>query len=620
AVVRVCRLVEGMPLALELAAGWTKILPTDEIASEIQRSLDFLSTSLRNVPQRHRSITAVFEQTWGRLTDEERRVFNALSVFRGGYHREAAEVVAGVSIRVLSNLMDKSLLTREPNGRYQMHELMRQYAQDRLETSPEEAIRIHELHATYYTRFLHEWEQDLNGGRQREACLEIEADIDNIRAAWSWAVEHSKVEAIESAGSGISASATVPAASRMSPPSDPAARSMPAAQPTVYGRSVDDHVEPVRHDRTADAAGGDEPLWPRTPADTGDRFPSGAEAAESRLRGGTEDRFQRDAGPWPPAGAEPWSSDDRPDVRSAADRSSERPGRAAAFAQVPVPPIQAPHADQPREPGGRFARTDGPAPDAFGAIGPVTGTARPVSPARGVAQPARVDDLRPSDEGGNRAPVAPWDDQPQRQRWAGGAGNPDQTLSGAWDGLDTGDARADAWPGTRAEAPPTGRATAAGTAPVGGRDTEDGPPRQQSGAATGADSAPPWVDRDDGQQERFDSFRSEMERPADPPPPQVRNARVLAMVLAAAVLLLAVPLGTLWLLGRTGDQGFNPAVGSCVKQDGAGAVAAGCGDAGAYTVVAKANDPGKCDPKQPHVVLQNVEGDNVLCLRPAAAK
>ncbi|HXQ38643.1 MAG TPA: helix-turn-helix domain-containing protein, partial [Anaerolineales bacterium] len=109
AVVRVCRLVEGMPLALELAAAWTRILPTDEIASEIQRNLDFLSTSLRDVPQRHQSITAVFEQTWGRLTEEERRVFSALSVFSGGFRREAAEAVAGVSIRVLSDLVDKSL-------------------------------------------------------------------------------------------------------------------------------------------------------------------------------------------------------------------------------------------------------------------------------------------------------------------------------------------------------------------------------------------------------------------------------------------------------------------------------------------------------------------------------
>ncbi len=197
AVVRVCRLVEGMPLALELASTWTRILPTDEIASQIQHNLDFLSTSLRDVPQRHQSITAVFAQTWGQLTAEEQRVFSALSVFSGGFPREAAEAVVAVSVPVLSDLADKSLLTREPNGRYQIHELLRQYAQTRLETTPEETIRVHDAHSAYYTRFLYERNNDLNGGRQREACLEIEADIDNIRAAWSWAVEHSRVEAID---------------------------------------------------------------------------------------------------------------------------------------------------------------------------------------------------------------------------------------------------------------------------------------------------------------------------------------------------------------------------------------------------------------------------------------
>jgi predicted ATPase/DNA-binding CsgD family transcriptional regulator/transcriptional regulator with XRE-family HTH domain len=199
AVVRVCRLVEGMPLALELAAGWTKILPTEEIASEIQRNLDFLSTSLRDVPERHQSITAVFAQTWERLTAEERRVFRALSVFSGGFRRKAAEAVAGVSMRVLSDLVDKSLLTREPDGPYQIHELLRQYAESRLETRPEEAIRVHDSHSMYYTGFLDDRNNDLNGGRQREASLEIEAEIDNIRAAWSWAVEHSIVEAIDQA-------------------------------------------------------------------------------------------------------------------------------------------------------------------------------------------------------------------------------------------------------------------------------------------------------------------------------------------------------------------------------------------------------------------------------------
>jgi predicted ATPase/DNA-binding CsgD family transcriptional regulator len=199
AVIRVCRLVEGMPLALELAAVWTKALRTDEIASEIQHNLDFLSTSLRNVPQRHRSMQAVFEQTWQRLTDEEQRVFSALSVFRGGFRREAAQAVAAMSLRVLSDLVDKSLLTREPDGRYQIHELLRQYAEARLETTPDEANRIHELHAAYYVRFLYERDNDLNSNRQREVALEIEAELDNTRAAWSWTIEYSRFEKIEQA-------------------------------------------------------------------------------------------------------------------------------------------------------------------------------------------------------------------------------------------------------------------------------------------------------------------------------------------------------------------------------------------------------------------------------------
>lgn len=367
-------------------------------------------------------------------------------------------------------------------------------------------------------------------------------------------------------GAAVSASATVPAASRMAPPSDPGAMPMPAAQPRVYGRAVE-----------------------------------------------AEDHYQREAGAgWPGAAAEPWSRDDRAEARGAPDPAAER------HAAVPAPHL----GDQQRGSGGRFVPPERPAPDAFG--GPAAGTARPVGSAAGGAQPPHVDDRIPSDEGRNQPPRSPWDeqpppgspwdDQPPRQRWGGAAGNPDQTQIRPWDGPDTAGSPADAWRGARAEGPPAGQAHVAGTARVGSRDAGDGPPRQHSPAA-----APPRADRDDHDQERFDSFQSAAQPPADPPPPPVRNGRVLAMVLAAAVLLLGVPLGTLWLLGRTGEPEFNPAVGSCVKQEGSGAAATGCGEAGAYTVVAKANDPGKCDPKQPHIVMQNVGGDNVLCLRPAAA-
>ncbi|TWJ24815.1 hypothetical protein JD76_04971 [Micromonospora endolithica] len=110
---------------------------------------------------------------------------------------------------------------------------------------------------------------------------------------------------------------------------------------------------------------------------------------------------------------------------------------------------------------------------------------------------------------------------------------------------------------------------------------------------------------------------------AETPAPKVRNGRVLAAVLVAAVLILAVPLGLLTLLGMVGDPeketGFDPAVGSCVKQSGTSATAVDCGAAGAFTVVSKADSKEKCaDPAQPHVVLQGEGADRVLCLKPAA--
>src|SRR5262249_33165015 len=123
---RICQLVQGMPLGLELAAPWIRTLSCREIAAEIEHSLDFLTTVLRNVPQRHRSLRAVFEQTWARLSQAEQAVLMQLSVFRGGCTREAAEVMAGATLAVLSSLVDKALVHRTNLGRYELHELIRQ--------------------------------------------------------------------------------------------------------------------------------------------------------------------------------------------------------------------------------------------------------------------------------------------------------------------------------------------------------------------------------------------------------------------------------------------------------------------------------------------------------------
>lgn len=196
-VAHICQLVEGVPLAIELAASWTKTMRCAVIAAEIQRNLDFLATNLRNLPERQRSMRAVFDHSWKLLTPQERSAFKRLSVFRGGFRREAAERIAGASLIILTALVDKSLLRWEPDGRYQIHELLRQYAAEQLVQSPEDVERVYDAHCAYYADFLHGRLDDMLGGRQLEATAEIKAELENIRAAWQWAVELAKVEEIQ---------------------------------------------------------------------------------------------------------------------------------------------------------------------------------------------------------------------------------------------------------------------------------------------------------------------------------------------------------------------------------------------------------------------------------------
>lgn len=195
-VVRICRLVGGMPLALELAASWVKTLTCADIAAEIAHDLNFLESSLRDMPPRHRSMLAVFHQTWKQLSSKEQQIFQQLSIFHGGFSREAAAQIAGASLPTLSALLDKSLLRRQPDGRYQIHELLRQYAAEQLAQTPQQVNAVHERHCAYYTTFLHNHLDAVLGSEQRVAFTEIHAELDNIRAAWQWAVDHADTTAI----------------------------------------------------------------------------------------------------------------------------------------------------------------------------------------------------------------------------------------------------------------------------------------------------------------------------------------------------------------------------------------------------------------------------------------
>jgi len=183
----ICRLVEGMPLALELAATWTEALSLREIAARIQKNLDFLESDLRNLPPRHRSMRAVFDTTWGSLRRTERDVYAQLSVFQGGFTAEAARAVAGASLKMLSTFISKSLLRFNPSRqRYENHELLRQFAAEKLA----DEAQARQRHARYTCALLQRLEPDLKGPRQQEGLTAIEQELENARAAWTWAIAH----------------------------------------------------------------------------------------------------------------------------------------------------------------------------------------------------------------------------------------------------------------------------------------------------------------------------------------------------------------------------------------------------------------------------------------------
>jgi serine/threonine protein kinase/two-component SAPR family response regulator len=188
-VVHICRLVEGIPLAILLAATWVELLTPAEIAREIGTEIGFLETDLRDVPARHRSMRAVFDASWRLLGKRERMVLRGLSAFCGGFTRRAAQAVTRASLRDLMALTHKSLLRRTAEGRYDLaHELLRQYAREKLEDSGQ-ADAVRDAHTAYYARFMRQRDEDLEGRRQVAALDEIEADLQNVRAAWTWALE-----------------------------------------------------------------------------------------------------------------------------------------------------------------------------------------------------------------------------------------------------------------------------------------------------------------------------------------------------------------------------------------------------------------------------------------------
>jgi len=206
-VARICQLVTGYPLAIELAATWVRVLGCAEIAAEIERDYEILSTDWLDIPPRHRSLQAVFDYSWQLLAGFEQQVLQDLTVFQGGFQREAATAVTAATLPVLASLVDKSFLQRtrverERGGgtavhRFELHELLRLYAAGKLDDMARTAVQ--DRHAAYFVGYLHERREYLLGPQQRQGLAEIGAEIENVRAAWRWIIERGDVDRIRQA-------------------------------------------------------------------------------------------------------------------------------------------------------------------------------------------------------------------------------------------------------------------------------------------------------------------------------------------------------------------------------------------------------------------------------------
>ena len=202
AIGQICRLLEGMPLGLELAASWVRVMSCAEIATQIVASVDFLSSSVRNLPLRHRSLRAVFDHSWQLLTTDERLVLAQSAVFQGPFSLHAALHCTTASISTVTALVDKSLLRSTAASQYLLPETVRQFALEQL-TALGQVAAFQARHATYYGALVARRAPDLVGGEQLAALQEIGAAWDNIRLAWDWALAHGDFTAIGHAADGV---------------------------------------------------------------------------------------------------------------------------------------------------------------------------------------------------------------------------------------------------------------------------------------------------------------------------------------------------------------------------------------------------------------------------------
>jgi predicted ATPase len=188
-VLEICRLVQGFPLGIELAAALTRAIPVPELAKALGQHLDVLEGALVT-HERHYGIRAVFEHSWNLLNASEQRALARMMVFQGGATRTAASFVMEANLATLVALVDKSLIQASVDGRYRVHPLLTQYCNEKLEVNSLETQSAGSRHSEHYLGLLETLLPRLRGSEAQPALEQIEADIENIRSAWLQALNH----------------------------------------------------------------------------------------------------------------------------------------------------------------------------------------------------------------------------------------------------------------------------------------------------------------------------------------------------------------------------------------------------------------------------------------------
>ncbi|GII59389.1 SARP family transcriptional regulator [Planotetraspora thailandica] len=194
AAVTICRRLDGMPLAIELAAARLRALSPDQLAARLGDRFRLLTGGSRTALPRHRTLRAVVEWSWDLLTSSEAALARRLAVFAGGATLDDAEAVcSGDVLEVLPSLVDKSLVEMTDDGRYRMLETIRAYAAERLAEAGESA-ELHRRHARRFLALAEEAEPHLRTAEQLEWIARLGAEQDNLHAALRWAIDSGEVE------------------------------------------------------------------------------------------------------------------------------------------------------------------------------------------------------------------------------------------------------------------------------------------------------------------------------------------------------------------------------------------------------------------------------------------